>query len=449
MRLNKFEKYFADKLDDYPSALDTNTLWVNLESDLEEKKRRRIIIILLTIFVLTAISALALYQYKYSQNQDVLSNEETIESVIASFDESGSLAEKIDKNENKASTESSSINTIKKQKGTQKKDLTIENNTQANSTFINPSFESTISNTSSKNQTDLIINHPVSYQENKSNPVVSNIQLDEIRRLSFSNLDILNSKIQHHPLDVMPRFRSRKAWDLSVTSNLGVFYTSRKFSQKSNEGVILKSLREGSENTMETTSLGLGIELMNKNNFFLTGGVHLNQMTERFDDQRSEFTSETIEIITEINYLSNGQREEVFGTFDQSQEIISTTRSYNTFRWMEFNIGAGYLFTTNRWRLGVNGGLLWGALAKSEGKILDAERNILNIESQDPSIYKENLGLGTYANLEARYTLKSRLKLSAQLGYKYMASSFTNDSYPLNINYQWWGATIGLRYKIN
>ncbi len=81
-------------------------------------------------------------------------------------------------------------------------------------------------------------------------------------------------------------------------------------------------------------------------------------------------------------------------------------------------------------------------------KYLDAESNVIEFENQNPGIYKNDLGLGAFANLEASYSLKPRLGLSAQLGYKYMPSSFTKEGYPLEIKYQWWGATVGLQYKI-
>jgi hypothetical protein len=247
----------------------------------------------------------------------------------------------------------------------------------------------------------------------------------------------------------LPKIDPVKNWSLYVSPTVGVYYTDRNISPKNENATILKDLRNSSEKTLETVSIGLAFELKNRNNFFLTGGINFNQLTERFNYQSREFTTQDIEIITAINYLSNGQVEEVTGIYDQPQEIITTVEVYNTLRWTEFNVGGGYYFTKKRLDMGVSGGLLWAAMLNAEGKILDAENSIVEIESQNPGIYKNDLGLGAFANVEVRYTLRPRLRLSTQFGYKHMSGSFTEKSYPLEINYQWWGATVGLHYQIH
>ncbi len=167
----------------------------------------------------------------------------------------------------------------------------------------------------------------------------------------------------------LPKIDPVKNWSLYISPTIGVFYTDRKISQKNENGAILNDLRNSAENTLETLNLGIGVELKNKHNFFLTSGINFNQITERFNYQSSEFTTEDIEIITEINFLSNGEQEEIFGIYEQPQEIISTTEVYNTLRWTEFNVGGGYYFSKKRWDLGASGGLLWGTMLNAEGKI--------------------------------------------------------------------------------
>ena len=83
-----------------------------------------------------------------------------------------------------------------------------------------------------------------------------------------------------------------------------------------------------------------------------------------------------------------------------------------------------------------------------EGKILDAENNIIEIENQNPTVYKNSLGLGAYANVDFSYAIQPRWAVSAQIGYKNMPASFTPEDYPVEIKYQWIGTTVGLRYKI-
>ncbi len=77
MRLNKFEKYIANKVDEYPSKLDTESLWADLESDLEKKKRRRFVIVFFTLLLILIIGGFLVYKFQTTENQSISSGVST------------------------------------------------------------------------------------------------------------------------------------------------------------------------------------------------------------------------------------------------------------------------------------------------------------------------------------------------------------------------------------
>jgi hypothetical protein len=458
MRLNKFEKYISEKIDEYPSQLDTESLWDTLESDLDKKKKRRRFIIFWMLFLIAVIGFLIFCKFQTDQNQSNTPATEisTINNLKSSVDENTSSVRNQNQNENENENQNGNENQsathiiefrnselLKKQELSQ----VFQGNNEVNRNASGQA-ESSINNVVSlESMINSVEINPNTIAKNENTRMMRSNDLEKIAFLDLAPFNFLNRDKDLSTQKNVPKIKSVKNWSLFIAPNFGVYHTDRKITQKNASGAVLKDLRIGSERTLETISLGIGLELKNRNNFFFSGGINFNQITEQFNDQRSEFTSEEIEIVTEINYLSTGERQEVMGTFDQSHEIISTKKVYNTLRWTEFNVGGGYYFTNKRWTIGASGGLLWGMMLNAEGKMLDTENDIIEIENS--GIYKSNLGLGAFANLEVGYALQPRLKLSAQLGYKRMSSSFTTEDYPLEIAYQWFGAAIGLRYKIN
>lgn len=484
MRLNEFEKHIANNIDNYPSELDTESLWATLESDLDEKRRRRIIIIiLLGILCLLPITCFVYYQWQMPENVTTAKKAAIIENGKNAAEEDISCLPNVNQTveaqvDLNTTTQSKLVTKSSNQQLT-KQETPITN--KRNRYSEKGAKYSSVKNTSPDQLIDLpkavsevkaeanlemepAINEPAT-SEVKAESDLENLEqqlaineiatktetIDEIKDIDplilpkLAPFDITNDLVT----EVEIPEGNNGAWSLYLKPTIGIYHTNRQLTAKNQDGITLKDLRDGSEKTLETLSFGMGMELKHKSNFFLSAGINLNQLTEQFDDQRSEFATSEIEIVTEINYLATGEREEVLGTFEQSHEIISNRRIYNTLRWTEWQVGGGYSFTKNRWTIGARVGLLWGTGLKGEGKILDAGNNIFEIKNDESVIYKNNLGLGAYANLEMNYALHPRLSLSAQLGYKRMSSSFAVADYPLDINYQWLGAAVGLRIRIN
>lgn len=441
MRLNKFEKHIAKKVNEYPSELDTESLWNTLESDLEKKKKRRILFIFWRLFPIVAIGSLGLFVFQLTQNQSIATEISAAENTKSSNQELNPPIENISKNKNTSSVEEANSTDIPEP-------FKIQNKA--------PDLQATdIKNENTPNQTAVLIEQNI-FRNNQTNSIFKNNNtqdkrtkdLGKIASLNLTKVDFIEKENNLSTKKNLRKINPTKNWSLYLTPTFGVYYTDRKITQKNDPGAALRDLRNSSEKSLETLSIGVGIELKNKNNFFLISGIHFNQITELFNNQSSEFTTEDIEIVTEINYFSNGDREEIMGTYEQQQETISITKVYNTIRWAEINVGGGYYFSKKRWTVGASAGLLWGTMLNAEGKILDAENNMVEIKNQNSDIYRNQPGLGAFTNLEVRYALQPRLRLSAQFGYKNMQSSFTAEDYPLEIKYQWLGAAVGLHYKI-
>lgn len=484
MQLNEFEKHIASNINDYQSKIDTGSLWDTLEADLDQKKKkRRGIILLITLVSLFTIGYLGWSSYFGESYEDSNSTSISVEEAIPSKSEQSLVDPLLNENEKSNIIVNENSEAIK---NTSTKEVAVKATTSSRKTKTTTSKTSSVSIksaitadvqlspisevvksqqvTSSKFTNQLSV--PSSHLDRQSafnnieqdsqQKLTSNINsvdtqgknLKSLYQLDFIQVDLLEWEKTKVILEKRPSSLPVKQWRMSVSPQFGIYYTDRTIITNNFNGENLIDYRNNSEQALETMSVGLGAELQHKSNFYISGGAHLKQLTERFNGQTNQVNIESIQYIQEKNFLANGVVEEISGTFDQRQETIRTVNNFNTLRWVELTIGGGYRFTKNRWQLGAGTGLMWGTMFNVKGKIFDVNRNIVNIENQLSNIYKSDLGLGGFVHLDLRYILNNRVSLSTQLGSKFYANSFTESSYPLDINYQWWGGTVGLSYHI-
>ena len=478
MQLNEFEKHIASNIDDYQSKIDTDSLWDTLETDLhqEKKKKRRFIFLVFGLLLVSGLAYMGMSSYLSTSNSDSKLSSSIIEQSTSVNNHN---ADELNFNREEAihletdsptSTTESAISLVT----TNNQTKTTTSNIKSKAT--NKDVRSSQIGQVSRNQQALISNFANDKVVSGSLPNVQNIfnnrqqrsqselkpnlslidtQRKDVERLDYLDiipLDIIEFEKMKYKLKMRPSIKPikmpNKLWRMSIIPQFGIYYTDRTIVTNNSMGEDLIDYRSDSEQILETMSLGIGVEWQHKSNLFVSGKVNINQLTEKFTGQTSEIKIESINYIEERNFLGNGMVEEVPGTFDQRQETITTSTVYNTLRWVELTLGGGYHIDMGRWQVGAGAGLMWGTMLNAEGRIFNANRNIIDIENQSSSIYRNNLGLGGYGLIDLRYALDKRLSITTQLGYKFYANSFTHPSYPLDITYRWWGGTVGVSYHM-
>ena len=72
MQLNEFEKHIASNIDGYQSQIDTDSLWDDLENDLdkEKKKKRKVIVLFIGLLAISGLICLGVSSPQFTSNLD-------------------------------------------------------------------------------------------------------------------------------------------------------------------------------------------------------------------------------------------------------------------------------------------------------------------------------------------------------------------------------------------
>ena len=437
MRTNKIEKHIAHKMDEYGSPLNTDELWAFIEPDLEKDKKRRWV--LWFIFGMSVLS-IGLFSHFYFYFYENVEPETT-----APADKPQSVFEPI-ANSNRGTNNSLSIkNKTKNRLIKENRNDTIINNTQSSSKKNELSFEKTNNqpNELTNPNNNIEINDERIFAQNKTTINYEKLALLKLGELAFQAGGKLNTKnILHHKITPV------KNWKIFVALETGIYVTQRNLKTKPANGLNYLIARNRSEKVLETITAGINISLKNKNNYFLKGGFHINQLTEKFEHQATTISYNDIDFISQINYYSNGEIKNTLSNFEQRQETTDIKKTYNTLQWAEINLIGGYYFQKKQLNIGLYGGVVFSGPIKAEGQTLNAELNIIKIEEHAAEIYNRSFGMGGMLGIDVKYPLNKKIQLISNLNYKAYPSSVTTDEFPLEVKYNWIGGSVGLSYRL-
>ena len=169
-------------------------------------------------------------------------------------------------------------------------------------------------------------------------------------------------------------------------------------------------------------------------------GLSFDRYNERFDFFNP---SETRTII-----ITNGQGD----TTDVRVEAIGerTIKHTNTMTFVSIPLTAGYMWQTDKFNVGVHGGLGVNLLFAKGGRIAqeDGSSTTLNGEAKK-DIFKTSAGFSAIGGLVFEYKIRDNLSFIAEPNVKYNLRSLTVDQYSLDQKYWNVGLNVGLRSIIN
>lgn len=225
----------------------------------------------------------------------------------------------------------------------------------------------------------------------------------------------------------------------------GVSFSSRNLEATDPSFDTLLQLREGSENQLETSSIGLQIGLAHQSGLELTTGINYTQINERYS--YNEIVTETDSIYGVeklVKNLENGF-DTIWGNVPLDRITTLNKEIFNRFKMYEVPILLGYRISKGKYRIGVQAGVFANLQMKTEGRVLENTKE--DIDVTEAGIYKSKVGLSYYAGLSFGYLLNENLEIYAAPSARFFPKNFAVDSYGLSQKYKLYGLNLGMRYS--
>ena len=462
MKKSQFDKNLKDNLQQYISKVDTNALWANIESEVDDlnknkQKKNRFFIWLLSFGIILLGGVFYLTKTFLSPTPTVIKSEvlstqiTTTPNIILEKEKNSSIVENV-KFSTIIETEASTVskkdifdNQKNKNIFSNNKSITNQpveyfpvsknNKTDNNSIQKSPIIDSQKEKTSfSKN----IITLPIlasSQSFIKNEPVLPFELLDE--DWSFAAADLKRT----------PYYSSKKPLQFSFEIQGGVSNTNRNFQKNQPETIDYINLRKETEKALETIHFGVLLNLAHHSGLELSTGISATNITEKFEFQGSTIEMDTIEEGL-FGYIinPNGDTIPVFDEIINSNEIFYNKRTYNKYRMIGVPILFSYHWKDDAWSFGIESGIIANISLKTSGNILNNEGQIIDIQEEQEKVFRSKIGLSYSFGLSGRYYITDHLQVTANPFLRYFPKSFTLSNYPVNQNYYIVGGNVGLRY---
>ena len=191
------------------------------------------------------------------------------------------------------------------------------------------------------------------------------------------------------------------------------------------------SLRNDSEEQLETLHLGLSATIQTKRNFHLRTGLEYTRIASLLRRNANTTSIDTIPGIKEIQINGlTGDTTLVEGSILRTTTFSYIKKSYNYFHLVDVPVIIGYNFDQGDWSFDIEAGIYVNLFVKAEGDILLADESFYNKESDSKEWYKTNLGISPYLGFNAAYQISDRTQVYVSPGFRFN-SIFSTEPNPL------------------
>ena len=179
-----------------------------------------------------------------------------------------------------------------------------------------------------------------------------------------------------------------------------------------------------------------------KTNSGLTGTIGLSY--DRYNERFEFFDPNERRIIIRIN-----------GIGDTTEVIVEafgerTVKHTNTLTFVSIPFTAGYMWQTDKFNIGVHGGLALNLLFFKGGRIVAGDGSVTTLNGEaKKDVYKPSAGFSALGGLVFEYKIRDNLSFVVEPNIKYNLRSLTTDGYTIDQKYITTGINVGLRTIIN
>lgn len=461
--------------------IDIDSIWNAIEPKVDEintekKKKRRGILFWWGAGILLFSVGIWFLGNQFSQKENTAQNNDhqeiTTEVKTADKENSPNLATEIPtkkqddfgKNENdiknnKASTNPSTNSKSNFSKNTNRitKNKSASNppsSTNANVVLGN-NIPSTILSSSeklgNKNEASSLQNSTVQEIQNRNKEEMLDI-VSLVSLLNFSSEKFSLAKVKKVGEPYKTINFEEKESRFSIGMYGGVNFTKRNLATKNSDANTLLQNRENYETPLETSQVGISFsyQLLDKEkyNLEISTGLQLTSIAERYKNYSSIITEKEIEGVEFLSYGIGTTPTEIMGFVTQTKTTEFKKEIYNTYRLVDIPILISYNRALGKkWQAGIQGGVFVNLSLKTEGIIPDTELIDVDLASDEPNIFKSNIGLSYHLGLNFKRELSKQWELNISPAVRYFGNDFANENYSLSQKYILFGGNVGVSYK--
>ena len=316
--------------------------------------------------------------------------------------------------------------------------LAIEN-TQKNQSNTNPSSSNSGDNTS---QTIELLKIQAFRPAKLSRPHALTHTPEQWYRAEVpSDLDYVNdegSKV-NKPFD--------KAWRFNLGLIAGFSYTDKRLSARRESANGLLKLREITENSLETSHVGIELGLRHRSGWSIWSGIQQTRIVEHFEFDTARVEITTISGVRAIRINPGRDSTTILGNVPQTRTTTIQKSIFNNYELIDIPVFVGYEKRVGKINLGLQAGILVNLSLKTRGQILNQEAEALDIQQTQNTLFKSRVGLG--------YQFGARLSGPVVGGVDWMISPFLRvypkdfaiESNNITQRYRVFGGKFGFLYR--
>jgi len=235
----------------------------------------------------------------------------------------------------------------------------------------------------------------------------------------------------------------------AVSANTGISFINRglAINTDSEAAFATLSLRRESETLLEAIHYGVRGKLTHKSGFSFSTGTQYTVMTERYNNNKIEVASDSIEGIVKRIVQFNGDTLDIAGTLPRTTTYDYEKEIYNRYRMIDVPFILGYEGGMKEWSLGIQAGVFVNLALKTSGQVRNSTTEDLNIGDNQADIFKDKVGLSYYGGIYIRRALGPNLDVTVAPHGRFFAQDFNVDSYTLKQRYSLIGIQAGLSYR--
>ena len=234
----------------------------------------------------------------------------------------------------------------------------------------------------------------------------------------------------------------KKEFKFSIAANGGISYANRSLSGiDSTENDLIK-LRGRTEKQLETSHLGVKLNMRHKSGFELSSGLQYTRIVERFDYHENITTTDSIQGILYYAVNPNNDTIAVSGTVPHTTHTAIEKKYYNRYTMFDIPVLAGYFKENENWSYGAQAGVFANIFLNTEGQFLTDPKNSIDIKD----LFKSSVGMSYYLGFSGGYKLGDQVEISASPYVRYFPKNFAKTGYPISQKYTLFGLDVRFRY---
>ncbi len=449
--MKDFEQKMRQQLEQFPSPINEEKLWGNIDQALR-KDRRKLIFFWVTTLLLGAfllgignwyfkptIPALEMVQHE-KERIAALKQTHTFENEQPS--NIGTVTNQVTQiphSENKETRNQTIPGQAESISSTPRSAIKKQKKIKTEAPFLQMAYENNN-------------NEATTAEMNALNPINAALQPLNARKISFFEQP---EKQQDNPPKV-PANTDCYTWKgARFFPYFGVYggaqYPLKSLSAKSAEDEPLLADWKATETVLEALSAGLYGGIRFKKGLFLEAGLEYNRINERF--KWNKIIEDSIGKTLIYSYLINAPGDTTFN-WDTINVLRITTfekKIYNRYQFIQIPVSLGYSWKSNAtFQPYIKAGAMFNIRFAYKVERLDSNGIPVRYESKNDgntTPFRSKIGISPFAVLGVRYQLASSLQLFGEARYVYHTQAVSNQNARIRQQYSLPGINLGLQWN--